>query len=64
MEIIDNIGSLLGDDFKQTIEHVVLLMVAASCFSMHVFEKLKAELEKIDELYFSFTSITCAGRRD
>ena len=56
MELIDNISLLLGDDLKQTIRLGARLKIAASCFSMYAFEVLKAELEKIDELNFIFTS--------
>ena len=56
MELIDNISRLLGDDLKQTIKPRARLKIAASCFSMYAFEALKAELEKIDELEFIFTS--------
>lgn len=58
MELIDNISRLLGDDLKQTIKPGARLKIAASCFSMYAFEALKAELEKIDELNFIFTSPT------
>ena len=58
MELIDNINRLLGDDLKQTLQPGARLKVAASCFSMYAFEALKAELEKIDELSFIFTSPT------
>jgi SNF2 family DNA or RNA helicase len=56
MEIIDNINRLLGDDLKQALRPGTRLKVAASCFSMYAYEALKAELEKIDELRFIFTS--------
>ncbi|MFB2539446.1 hypothetical protein [Acinetobacter sp. c3-l95] len=58
MELIDNISRLLGDDLKQTLRPGARLKVAASCFSMYAFEALKAELGKIDELDFIFTSPT------
>jgi SNF2 family DNA or RNA helicase len=58
MELIDNISRLLGDDLKQTLRPSARLKIAASCFSMYAFEALKAELEKIDELNFIFTSPT------
>ncbi|WP_439273460.1 helicase-related protein [Pseudochrobactrum sp. HB0163] len=58
MELIDNISRLLGDDLKQTLRPGARLKIAASCFSMYAFEALKAELEKIDELNFIFTSPT------
>jgi ERCC4-related helicase len=58
MELIDNISRLLGDDLKQTIKPGARLKIAASCFSMYAFEALQAELEKIAELNFIFTSPT------
>lgn len=58
MELIDNITRLLGDDLKTTLKPGSRLSIAASCFSMYAFEALKAELEKIDELNFIFTSPT------
>ena len=58
MELIDNITRLLGDDLKATLKTRSRLKVAASCFSMYAYEALKAELEKIDELRFIFTSPT------
>lgn len=58
MELIDNISRLLGDDLKQTLKPGARLKIAASCFSMYAFEALKAELEKIEELNFIFTSPT------
>jgi len=58
MELIDNISRLLGDDLKQTIKPGARLKIAASCFSMYAFEALKAELEKVEELHFIFTSPT------
>lgn len=58
MEIIDNINRLLGDDLKQSLKPGAKLKIAASCFSMYAYEALKAELEKIDELSFIFTTPT------
>jgi superfamily II DNA or RNA helicase len=58
MELIDNINRLLGDDLKQTIKPGARLKIAASCFSMYAFEALKAELEKVEEMNFIFTSPT------
>ena len=58
MELIDNISRLLGDDLKQSIKPGARLKIAASCFSMYAFEALKDELEKIEEMYFIFTSPT------
>ena len=58
MEIIDNVGTLLGDDLKETLQKDTKLQIAASCFSIYAYEALKAELEKIDSLRFIFTSPT------
>lgn len=58
MELIDNINRLLGDDLKQTARPGTKLKIAASCFSIYAYEALKAELEKIEELSFIFTSPT------
>ncbi len=58
MELIDNITRLLGDDLKATLKPGARLKIAASCFSMYAFEALKAELDKIEELRFIFTSPT------
>lgn len=58
MELIDNTSRLLGDDLKQTLCSGARLKIAASCFSMYAYESLQAELEKIDELNFIFTSPT------
>ncbi|HUL00949.1 MAG TPA: helicase-related protein [Nitrospirota bacterium] len=58
MEIIDNIASLLGDNFKTTLHPDSKLKIAASCFSIYAYEALKHELEQIDSLKFIFTSPT------
>ncbi len=58
MEIIDNTNRLFGDDLKKTITPGSKLRVAAACFSIYAFEKLKAELEQVDCLQFIFTSPT------
>ncbi|MYN09837.1 helicase-related protein [Pseudoduganella aquatica] len=58
MELIDNISRLLGDDLKQNLKPGARVKIAASCFSMYAFEALKAELEKIEEMTFIFTSPT------
>jgi hypothetical protein len=58
MEIIDNINTLLGDDFKSTLRPNSKIKIAASCFSIYAYEALKKELEQIDSLDFIFTSPT------
>ncbi len=56
MRIIDNINELLGDDLKATIKPGSKLRIAASTFSIFVFEALKHELGSIKELEFIFTA--------
>ena len=58
MQIIDNINQLFGDDLKNTITPESKLKIAASTFSIYVYEALKEELEKIDSIEFVFTSPT------
>ncbi len=58
MEIINNIDRLLGDDLKSVINKESKISIAASCFSLYAYEKLKKELETIDEIRFIFTSPT------
>jgi len=58
MEIINNIDKLLGDDLKSAINKGSKVSIAASCFSLYAYEKLKKELENIDEIRFIFTSPT------
>lgn len=58
MRIVDNTTALLGEDLKQELEGASKFRVAAACFSIYAFEALKAELEKLDEFEFIFTSPT------
>ena len=57
-DIINNTSKLLGDDLKNEIKSGSRLRIAASCFSIYAYSALKAELEKIDELDFLFTTPT------
>ena len=59
LDIINNTSKLLGDDLKNEIRSGSKLRIAASCFSIYAYSALKAELEKIDELKFLFTTLTC-----
>ena len=56
--MFDNINSRLRDDLKENITKHSKLRIAAACFSIYAYEELKANLEKIDELQFIFTSPT------
>lgn len=58
MEVISNVDKLFGDDLKQTLKKSTKVSVAASCFSIYVYEALKKELEQIDEMRFIFTPPT------
>ena len=58
MRIVDNTTSFLGDDIKRELTGADKFRVAAGCFSIYAFEALKAELEKLDEFSFIFTSPT------
>ena len=58
MKIIDNINSLLGDDFKTSLKPKARLKIAASCFSIYAYEALKSELAKVESLEFIFTAPT------
>ena len=58
MELIDNINKTLKGDFVTELRSGSKVAIAASCFSIYAFEKLKAQLKDIDELRFIFTSPT------
>lgn len=58
MELIDNKKKLLYEDLLSEIKEGSKLSIAASCFSIYAFQKLKKELRNIEELRFIFTSPT------
>lgn len=58
MELINNTTKTLRDDLAVEIKQGSRLSVAAACFSIYAFQKLKKELQGIDELRFIFTSPT------
>lgn len=58
MELINNTTKTLRDDLAVEIRKGSKLSIAASCFSIYAFQKLKKELQGIDELRFIFTSPT------
>lgn len=58
MEIIDNISKTLRDDLAVEIKQGSKVSIAAACFSIYAFQKLKKELKDIDQLRFIFTSPT------
>ncbi len=54
----DNIIQRVIDDLKATLKSGSRVSMAAASFSIYAFEALQAELEKVDELRFIFTSPT------
>ena len=45
MELINNINKTLADDLKHTIKANSKISIAASCFSIYVYQELKEQLE-------------------
>ena len=58
MELINNVSKTLRDDLMQQMQSGSRLSIAASCFSIYVFQELKEVLKDIKELRFIFTSPT------
>jgi ERCC4-related helicase len=58
MELINNINKTLRDDIVAQMKSGSRLSIAASCFSIYAFQKLKEALKDIKELRFIFTSPT------
>lgn len=58
MKVIDNINQKLRDDLALEIKQGSKVAIAASCFSIYVYQELKKQLENIKELRFIFTSPT------
>ena len=58
MELINNTTKTLRDDLSVEIKGGSKLSIAAACFSIYAFQKLKKQLSDIDELRFIFTSPT------
>jgi len=58
MDVLNNIDKLLGNDLKAELNKNAKVFVAAAYFSIYAFEKLKKELQQIEELSFIFTSPT------
>ena len=54
----DNITKRVIDDLRQTLRQGSSVSMAAASFSIYAFEALQAELERVDELRFIFTSPT------
>jgi superfamily II DNA or RNA helicase len=56
VKILDNLNNLLGDELKDRLSPNSKVKIAASYFSIHAYEALKEELEKVESLEFIFTS--------
>lgn len=63
MQIIDNINKTVKEDLQESICRGSKMSVAAACFSMYAYQKLKKQLEQVDEFSFIFTSPTFVKER-
>ena len=63
MKILDNVTNIVRDDLKETIQKGSRVSIAAACFSMYAYQELKAQLEKVDDFRFIFTSPTFVTER-
>ena len=55
---INNTSERLVDDLKSRLSTQSRISTAAASFSIYAFEAMKAELEKVEEVRFIFTSPT------
>lgn len=55
---INNTSERLVDDLKSRLSTRSCISIAAASFSIYAFEAMKAELEKVEEVRFIFTSLT------
>ena len=55
---INNTSERLVDDLKSRLFTQSRISIAAASFSIYAFEAMKAELEKVEEVRFIFTSPT------
>ncbi|MFZ8015037.1 hypothetical protein ACO1GV_04190 [Fusobacterium watanabei] len=58
MVIFDNINNKVYDNLKNEIKKGSKISISAAYFSIYAYQKLKEELEKIDEFKFIYTSPT------
>jgi hypothetical protein len=56
MEIFDNTTKILKDDLMNTLRTGSKVSIAAACFSIYAFDRLKNALSAIDSMRFIFTS--------
>ncbi len=57
-KVFDNITEIVRDDMEESIKKGSKVSIAAACFSMYAYQKLKQQLNSIDEFHFIFTSPT------
>ncbi|MEQ2638263.1 helicase-related protein [Paratractidigestivibacter faecalis] len=62
-DFFDNRARIVKDDLVANVEHGDRVSVAASIFSMYVYQELKDQLEDLDEFRFIFTSQTFTKQR-
>lgn len=60
---INNTSERLVDDLKSRLSTRSRISIAAASFSIYAFEAMKAELEKVEEVRFIFTSPTFVADR-
>lgn len=60
---INNTSERLADDLKSRLSTQSCISIAAASFSIYAFEAMKAELEKLEEVRFIFTSPTFVADR-
>ncbi|KGN02124.1 helicase [Clostridium novyi A str. 4570] len=58
MDILDNIDKTVKGDLEKSIKKDSKISIAAACFSIYAYQELKAELSKVKEVKFIFTSPT------
>lgn len=58
VKILDNINTTVCDDLQREIKRGSKVCVAAACFSMYAYQKLKKQLESVESFRFIFTSPT------
>jgi len=63
-QFFDNVSTRIVDDLRETIRKGSKVNIAAASFSIYAYKTLRAELEKIDELNFYFTSKTFTKEGD
>ena len=58
LKIINNMNDILADNLRQDIQAGSKVSIAAAVFSVYAFEEMKAELSRLAEFRFIFTSPT------